>query len=729
MRADRAMGERGGDQRRINLGAPLRSARRGDAPPRYKPDLKSGPVRHPGAVPFVWEQRPGQPKSVRTRRAAPPTPPREEVGGGGGTPYHDALADLDLQALHGAADRGSRAAPASHEVVAVEARKQEAVSVAAVLRKPHGDGEEEEERFSDALDTLSRTESFAMNCSVSGLSGAVDSGPGAGPEARGLMMDRFLPAAQAVAVGSPQYTFRKAGGTSNSGCDHAHARAAAAKASAGSGDDRMRRAPVQLPYQHLPPNYLSCAYPRCEEHEEEDEEDDDDYDVHSTRGFSAKGCGLLPGLCVKTSLLLLNPMPAMKRSKAQGRGRGRQFPSKGRGQMAQSPLARSSQNKQLGCDSNGQSWEDVYKHKLEQKYLGQGEDGRSKVTSESNHLTFWSDSQTGDGSSPYHPSIAGGMSPYRNYAVMSPSSKANVSSRIGDRDDKESRSNGSGSLGRDHDRTSLVGSDHSSFKGSSSMSSGPDVAGHEDSMDHHGDTDSETCHLGVLVDTRAALNANMCDSQPGGQQIVGKNSIVKDQVNDPLTEKISEVREPTFPLDDRKDLTHDANQEVPSHLEDNNVTRKEIIPLQSLLPLPVPKSPSESWLSRTLPSVTNKPPPPSFLGIQVHSKKQAPWAAVHPKENDHKPSRPRQIRFADVRLNFPLFCMSCVISLCFSYLSTHHEAIVHIFVCISCLGGRKANFNGFGDMMSSLKTNIYPFMTLMPWGPTGSYTSPALNGS
>jgi len=354
MRADRAMGERGGDPRRIDLGAPLRSARRGDAPPRYKPDLNSGPLRHPGAVPFVWEQRPGQPKSVRTRRAAPPTPPRE--AGGGGSPYHDALADLDLQALHGAADRGSRAAPASREVVAIEAtkeaRKQEAVSVAAVLRKPHGNGEEEdEERFSDALDTLSRAESFAMNCSVSGLSGAPDPGPGAGPEARGLMMDRFLPAAQAVAVGSPQYTFRKAGGTGSSGRDHAHARAAAAKASAGSGDDRLRRAPVQLPYQHLPPNYLSCAYPRREEHQEEDEEDDDDYDVHSTRGFSAKGCGLLPGLCVKTSLLLLNPMPAMKRGKAQGRGR--QFPSKGRGQMPQSPLARSSQNKHLGCDSNG----------------------------------------------------------------------------------------------------------------------------------------------------------------------------------------------------------------------------------------------------------------------------------------------------------------------------------------------------------------------------------------
>jgi len=488
-------------------------------------------------------------------------------------------------------DEAAVAAEPTKEVV----KKDEALQVAAVLRKQHGEveDEEDEERFSDALDTLSRTESFAMNCSD-------------GRE---------------------------------------HARAAAVKAGAGNGEDRMRRAPVQLPYQHLPPNYLSCAYPRHEQHEEEDEEDDDGYDVHSTRGFSAKGCGLLPSLCVKTSLLLLNPMPAMKRGK---KVRGWQLPCKGRGQMAQSPLARSSQNKHLGCDSNGQSWEGVYKHKLEQKYLGQGEDGRSKLTSESNQLTFWSDSPTGDGSSPYYHSIAGGMSPYRSYPVMSPSSKPNRSSGTGDMDDKASRSNGSGSFGKDHDRTSLVGSDHSSFKGSSSMSSGPDGVVHEDSMDHHGDTDSDTCHLGVLVDTKAALNANIYDSQPGRQKIVGRNSIVKDQVNDPLTEKISERSEPTFTLDGGRDLQDDASHELPQQLEDNNVAKKETIPLQSLLPLPVPKSPSESWLSRTLPSVTNKPPLPSFLGIQVQSKKQAPWVTMQPKENDHKPPRPRQIRFADV---------------------------------------------------------------------------------
>ncbi|VAH64113.1 unnamed protein product [Triticum turgidum subsp. durum] len=545
-----------------------------------------------------------------------------------------------------------------------EATTPDVLSVADVLRKEEEeDAGDDEERFSDALDTLSRTESFTVNCSVSGLSGlsgvpdrpAGATASAAEPGARGFMMDRFLPAAQAVAVGSPQYTFRKAsaaGSTGNSAREHAHA--AAANWRMGSDDDRVRRTPVQLPYQNLPPNYLSCNYPRRDEHGEEVEEDDDDFDVHSTRGFASKGCGLLPGLCVKTSLLLLNPMPMMKGGKASRAGRGRGLASKGRGQKAPSPLARSSQRKNLGCDSNGQYWEEVYKHKLEQKYINQGEDRRSKLTSESNHLTFWSDSQTGDGSSPFRHSIGGGMSPYRRDVALSPSHKANGSFEVRDKDEKMSRSNGSSSLGIDHDHGSLLGSDHSSLKGSSSMSSGVDRTLHEDSMDHRSGIDSETSQLTVVLDPKASLNSG-CDVQHGGRQIVRSNSIVEAQDNDTLTEKIAKVPEsaPLIPsgnagsvtLDDRK--SHDSSQDVPIHSEDNIAVKKESMPLQFLMPLPVPKSPSDSWLSRSLPSVKNKPPPPSFLGIQVQSRKQAPWVSAHPKENDLKPPRPRQIRFAD----------------------------------------------------------------------------------
>ncbi|GJN17614.1 hypothetical protein PR202_gb04695 [Eleusine coracana subsp. coracana] len=482
------MGEGANNNKRIDLAAPLRSVRRADAPPRYKADLKSGPIRHPGKVPFVWEQRPGQPKSVRTRRGPPPTPPRdappsltrpEDVHG---SPYHDALGELfgPVSAPHvvvpADSPRTAAAAAAPREEEEEEEAKQNgAVEAPAVVPQRQEDDnveEDEEERFSDALDTLSRTESLTMNCSVSGLSGApADAARGAAePGARGFMMDRFLPAAHAVAVGSPQYTFRKAGAagsaTGNSGREHA--RAAAVRASMANGDDRTRRAPVQLPHQHLPPNYLSCAYPRREEHDEDEEDDDDDYDVQSTRGFSSKGCGLLPGLKVG-------------------------YPN------------------HLDCVVWQQSWEDVYKHKLEQKYLGHGDDGRSKLTSESNQLTFWSDSPSGDGSSPFHHSMAGGMSPYHSYAAMSPLSKANGSFRTGDRDEKARGSNGSGSLGRDHDRSSLVESDESSFKGSSSMSSGLDRTGHEDSMDHRGDIGPEIGHLSSLLETKADLNANVVE--------------------------------------------------------------------------------------------------------------------------------------------------------------------------------------------------------------------------
>uniref|UniRef100_A0ACD5VZ67 Uncharacterized protein n=1 Tax=Avena sativa TaxID=4498 RepID=A0ACD5VZ67_AVESA len=669
MRPDRVMAEGG---KRIDLGAPLRSAVR---LPYHKADLKSGPVRHPGAVPFVWEQSPGRPKSVRTRRPAPPSPapssrhqprPSEEEGAGGATPYHDALGDRDRAPLYpdsAAADVPRNGdARRKAEQAELEAKREakappQPLSVADVLRDQEddvGDGDDEE-RFSDAQDTLSRTESFTVNCSVSGLSGMPDR-PAAAPAVtepgtRGFMMDRFLPAAQAVAVGSPQYTFRKAGATTgNSAREHAHA--AAANWRTGSDDDRARRTPVQLPYQNLPPNY--CTYPRREEHlEEEEEEEEDDYDdeVHSTRRFSSKGCGLLPGLCVKTSLLLLNPMPAMKNGKARGRGRDRGLPSKGRGQNAPSPLARSSQNKNLGCDSNGRYWEEVYKHKLEQKYVHQGEDKRSKMTSESNHLTFWSDSQTADGSSPFHNSIGGGASPYRRGVALSPSRIANGSFEIRDKDEKMSRSNGSSSLGIDHDHGSLLGSDHSSFKGSSSMSSGVDRQLHQDSIDHRAGIDSETNHLTLQLDAKESSNSRYDVQLGGGQR---SNSIMKAQDNDPLTERLTEVPEPAVllpnrnaglvKLDDRKI----SSQDVSLCSKENISVKKESSPLQYLLPLPVPKSPSDSWLSRNLPSVKNKPPAPSFLGIQVQPKKQAPWASEHPKENDLKPPRPRQIRFADV---------------------------------------------------------------------------------
>ncbi|XP_051209919.1 uncharacterized protein [Lolium perenne] len=74
----------------------------------------------------------------------------------------------------------------------------------------------------------------------------------------------------------------------------------------------------------------------------------------------------------------------------------------------------------------------------------------------------------------------------------------------------------------------------------------------------------------------------------------------------------------------------------------------------ALLALPSPKMPTESWLSRTLPSVSNKPPTTSFLGIhvqQLRTKQQAPSpcrSSHQAKFVDHG-ARPRRVRIHDLQ--------------------------------------------------------------------------------
>lgn len=98
---------------------------------------------------------------------------------------------------------------------------------------------------------------------------------------------------------------------------------------------------------------------------------------------------------------------------------------------------------------------------------------------------------------------------------------------------------------------------------------------------------------------------------------------------------------------DGKKFRRDAGYDFPLLLEDKIVASRDIVPL---LPLPPPKSPSESWLSRALPSVSNKPPATSFMGIRVQPKKPAPppWCSSDQTEViDH--ARPGQTRIYDLQ--------------------------------------------------------------------------------
>jgi hypothetical protein len=152
----------------------------------------------------------------------------------------------------------------------------------------------EEEGFSDALSRDDDVSCVTVNCSATtGLSDAAGAGVGARggpPLARGgsVMMERFLPAAHAVAAGSPQSTFRKATRSP-----------AAVSARTGGGEDRSpARAQRRLPFQHIAAYHLPQLSPGGKN------EDDAESDVHSTAGFASRRCGWLPSRCVKSAMLL-----------------------------------------------------------------------------------------------------------------------------------------------------------------------------------------------------------------------------------------------------------------------------------------------------------------------------------------------------------------------------------------------------------------------------------------
>ncbi|KAL6618947.1 hypothetical protein ACP70R_034086 [Stipagrostis hirtigluma subsp. patula] len=503
--------------KRIDLAAPLLSVRRHGgagavdaAPPSYTAEATSRPLGHTGAVPFRWEQRPGHPKSVRTRRPPPLPSPAAIVG----------------------ADSDGATTPAA-AVAREEAEKH---------------AQDDDERFTDARDALSRDDDVSCataNCSVTGLSDAAVAVAAAAPGARsgGAMLERFLPAAHAVAVGSPQCTFRKAASAREP------ARPDASSARMGGG----YRPPVQrrLPLQRIPTNHLPPLSP-------EDETDDDDTEsvAQSTRGFASKRCGLLPTRCVKRTLLLLNPSPSMRR-----RGPAKKpllSNDGGRSQSATNPLLRRSRKEQQhtgGHDPGMQSWKDLYVKSLLRSGRGGGTEPAAAMASELDRTLR--ELYGGRGGEAVHPKPS-----HLGFLLV---------------------------LDRSSD-------------------------------ERHGYHRSSARNLSQVAGETALLLP-----PPKGSQIAGKK----------LRRGSADAGEYGFPL----------------LLEDKAGVAggREIVlsPPEHLLPLPLQKSPSESWLSRALPSVSHRPPATSFLGLHVPSTKHAPlpWCSLDPANVvDHARQRHRRLQ-------------------------------------------------------------------------------------
>ncbi|PON96439.1 hypothetical protein TorRG33x02_077120 [Trema orientale] len=269
--------------------------------PVYKSELKSGPIRNPGTVPFVWERTPGRPKDERKSPQAPERPPStprlppgrvsnikvqasEKVSKSTSATQSPTASILsgsrgvsDLDERNGTNDKGAR-----------QGREENSSSAS----------EDGDEAYVDALDTLSRSESFFMNCSVSGVSGY--DGPdvkasgtfSTDPQTRDFMMDRFLPAAKAMASETPQYAPRK---------QQVVWKQPRQVNKVVNGD---KRPPLNQ-------RRLNVSPYNAQEMGKEESEDESD-NCESSDILSAKVCGLFPRFCIKNSFCLLNPVPGMK---------------------------------------------------------------------------------------------------------------------------------------------------------------------------------------------------------------------------------------------------------------------------------------------------------------------------------------------------------------------------------------------------------------------------------
>ncbi|KAJ8556132.1 hypothetical protein K7X08_022890 [Anisodus acutangulus] len=253
-------------------------------PPHYKSELKSGLVGNPGTVPFLWEHSPGRPKDERgpqTRLTEkPPTVPKLPPGW--------KLRDNQDFDQTGKIQNAMPSCTSSDENV----KKVESFDSSKEMThdKEKIESEDGDEAYLDALDTLSRTESSYLNCSISGLSEFDE--PITNPQTKDFMMGRFLPAAKAMTSDktseTPYYVRKKQPPVEDQ-------RRQMIKVINGDRRPQLRYGPSFTLYH-------------SQAHEEEEESDDDGCD---NGNLPSKISGLLPHFCLKSSLRLLNPVHAM----------------------------------------------------------------------------------------------------------------------------------------------------------------------------------------------------------------------------------------------------------------------------------------------------------------------------------------------------------------------------------------------------------------------------------
>lgn len=638
------------EKKQLNFSAPLMSARRYSSPLRRsdeenkresppknrssipsKPlDVNLGEVVKPGSVPFMWEQAPGKakggdesqtqsPDEVPTTPKLPPSmpfPPGKKSGELNGfrspsklsgelailRPRNKLSGELNIlraqrfsgeinalrpnkfsgelnnlrpyNKLSGELKTLSAKFSSSNDVMDRWDNSKEGTEMNAT-----SESEDDDATFSDAIETFSQLESYSINCSVSGLSASdrpetkLPENLPADPRARDFMMNRFLPAAKAMTLEPSQYASRK--------------QLVAVEQS------KEVKALVPRPMTP-PPNQNICnivPYTGQDIGSEVSEDEEDSYDGRSALSVKVKACGFLPWFCSKNSLRLVNPLPSMK-----DRSKSALSSASKLGKLVKTRSWRSPSQKQVKHDSYSNQKQKISQYKSCEL---------QKPKHTSRPMFYSGELQTRTGS-PYRSSRRSCVSPFRNESPHSLYQK------------------GVGFLAAPRQVDSF---DENRLKrGSSKRFEEPGRKTRSPAIEKTLYVDS----VNITKVSHSILNLPKNKRQVDGS--VQEAAKLENSLQYGGRMEIMKARGMSGPL-----VCGGVDSSEPyriSEKENTNTCRDLVLlssddtaTMQSALTPPLPKSPSESWLSRQLPSVSPRVSPRnsvsySSMNSKVLSRKQ-----------------------------------------------------------------------------------------------------------
>lgn len=611
--------------------------------PPYKSELKSGPIRNPGTVPFVWEQCPGRPKNESLSRsrtpecppAAPKLPPGRiaRVKQQDSEKYSDGVMGVQSQTRDMVLY--SENAQSNNE----GAKKKETTEEKGIAGSDYGD-----EAYLDALDTFSQSESCFLNCSVSGLSGVDGSDMrlsgrfSRDPPARDFMMGRFLPAAKAMASEAPLHFVRKQSVAQDL------PRHPVKTAVVGGENCRLE---VHKP-NVLPMTQVGVG---------EESKGDDYYDNETS---TTKVCGLFPRFC------LLNPVPGMRMQTAGHTVHKTQLNSTYAKYQGET---RSKHNKNAFDEQRsvgGRLKAELHENKFDLKST------RSQTTCKSDYKKL-------EGSSLYRRLQGHGKFEHQNgFSKAVPqgeersvslqenvkNSKVDVSNSQGKRLinlrellDSERAEWGAGNTSPVVEKTVHVDTVHVvKSQGHTSPSGGKEPSHSEDDLFDIKATRKKV-EEAILVDYLSldVENIEHPEKKKTMSELEGVHFTdspllsASDRLNQDINIDLSRhdqaltlvgIKETSSKVG--RDGKIDVESKALMRLGDRQNPSTAYSPLP--LPPPLPKSPSDSWLSRTVPSVSSKKPSPrSSIGVNVvngnHASEPAPvdpkWETIVKSSNVH----------------------------------------------------------------------------------------------